>query len=113
MTGASGGTGQGRGGQGTASGRGDSTETGASAAPTVWLPGGASDEQRVGGTATSGEFETIGQGQAITGASGARVPVDEVLSDYFDEAVESLDRGQIPPASRALVQRYFDAIAGF
>ena len=113
VTGASGGTGQGQGGQGTASGRGDSTETGGSAAPTVWLPGGASDEQRVGGISTSGEFETIGQGQAITGSSGARVPVDEVLSDYFDEAVESLDRGQIPPASRALVQRYFDAIAGF
>ena len=113
VTGASGGTGQGQGGQGTASGRGDSTETGGSAAPTVWLPGGASDEQRVGGISTSGEFETVGQGQAITGASGARVPVDEVLSDYFDEAVESLDRGQIPPASRALVQRYFDAIAGF
>ena len=113
VTGASGGTGQGQGGQGTASGRGDSTETGGSAAPTVWLPGGVSDEQRVGGTSTSGEFETIGQGQAITGASGARVPVDEVLSDYLDEAVESLDRGQISPASRALVQRYFDAIAGF
>ena len=113
VTGASGGTGQGRGGQGTASGRGDSTVTGDSSAPTVWVPGGATDEQRVGGTSTSDQSSIIGQGQALTGTSGARVPVDSVLSDYLDEAVESLDRGQVPPASRALVQRYFDIIAGF
>ena len=113
VAGASGGTGQGRGGQGTASGRGDSTVTGDSSAPTVWVPGGATDEQRVGGTSTSDESSIIGQGQALTGTSGARVPVDSVLSDYLDEAVESLDRGQVPPASRALVQRYFDIIAGF
>ena len=113
MTGASGGTGQGQGGQGTARGRGDSTETGDSSGPTVWLPGGASDEQRVDGASTSGQSEIVGRGQSITGSSGARVPVDEVLGTYFEEAIESLDRGQIPPASRALVQRYFDAIAGF
>ena len=113
MTGATGGTGEGRGGPGTAGGRGDSTVTGDREAPTVWVPGGATDEQRVGGIATSEQSTIVGQGQALTGASGARVPVDSVLSDYLDEAVESLDRGRIPPASRALVQRYFDIIAGF
>ena len=114
MTGASSGTGQGQGGQGTASGRGDSTETGDRSAPTIWLPGGASDIQRVdGASTTSGQSEIVGQGQGITGASGARVPVGEVLGSYLDEAVESLDRGEVPPAARALVQRYFDAIAGF
>ena len=113
MTGASSGTGQGRGGQGTASGRGDSTETGDRSAPTIWLPGGASDIQRVEGASTSGQSEIVGQGQGITGTSGARVPVGEVLGSYLDEAVESLDRGEVPPAARALVQRYFDAIAGF
>ena len=113
VTGASGGTSQGRGGQGTASGSGDSTVTGDSGAPTVWVPGGATDEQRVGGTSTSDQSSIVGQGQALTGTTGARVPVDTVLSDYLDEAVESLDRGRIPPASRALVQRYFDIVAGF
>ena len=113
VTGAGGGTGEGRGGQGTPAGRGDSTESGDRDVPTVWEPGAAVDEQQVGGTSTSDQATTVGQGQGLTGVSGARVPVDSVLSDYLAEAVESLDRGRIPPASRALVQRYFDVLAGF
>jgi hypothetical protein len=113
VTGASGGTGAGQGGQGTAGGRGDSTETGDNTAPTIWQPGGPSDQQFVDGTAGQGETEVVGEGQAVTGSAGAQVPVDQVLDTYRDEAVRSLDRGQVPPAARELVQRYFDLLAGF
>ena len=113
VAGASGGTGQGQAGPGTANGRGDSTDTGDVGVPTLWSPNGVGDRRYVQGTPTSGESETVGHGSLISGDSGARVPVDEVLGDYLAEAVESLDRGRIPPSSRALVQRYFDTVAGF
>ncbi|MGB3734243.1 MAG: hypothetical protein WA964_04750 [Ilumatobacter sp.] len=112
VTGAPGGTGQGQGGQGTPNGTGQSTETGDADAPTIWLPGGASDEQFVDGQVTSDDTETVGSGQAVSSSSGARVPVDDVITSYRDEAVAALDRGQVSPSSRELVQRYFDAISG-
>jgi hypothetical protein len=97
---------------GTPNGTGQSTDDSVNTSPTIWDPA-RTEESSVDGQSTSGESETVGQGQGPTAASGARVPVSEVITDYQETAVEALDQGEIPPSQAEIVQDYFDTIAGY
>ena len=66
----------------------------------------------VDGASSGSASETVGQGNATSTGSGARVPAAEVIPTYRDEALSALDRGRVPPSARDLVQRYFDSISG-
>jgi len=102
----------GQGGQGQINGSGDSTETGNEADnPTLFDPGGETDELFPGGSGT-GDSETVGLGQGPTTSGGSQVPLSDALGDYERQAVAALADPSVAPSQRALVQRYFDRLAG-
>ena len=96
---------------GTGAGRDAEDDT----TPSVWLPAESVDILQADGNSSSepgGTGEIVGLGQVQSSSSGTRIPVDEVVSTYRDEAVKSLNRGQVPPTAQDLVRDYFDTIAG-
>jgi len=113
VTGASGGSNAvGQGGQGQAQGGGESTEVGTETdAPTLFNPGGDSEEIFPTGT-SNGETETTGLGQGPTIAGGSQVPLSDAIGEFERQAVAALGDPSVPPSQRALVQRYFDRLAG-
>ena len=113
VTGALGGTGAGQGGVGTPNGSGESTDVGnESQTPSLFLPGGDSEELFPNNGA-DGESETVGLGEGATSSGGSQVPVRDVLPNFAAEAIAAADDPAVPPSTRALVQRYFDSLAGF
>ena len=57
-----------------------------------------------------GPTTVAGKGQGPTQAGGLRVPLDEALPRYRAEATRALDTLNLPPALRALIRAYFDAL---
>jgi len=53
----------------------------------------------------------VGKGDGLTLQNAAQVPLGDVLPRYSAEATAALDRLDIPPTQRALVQSYFAALA--
>ncbi len=114
MGGASGATGSGRGGQGTANGSGNNPSVGLEESATVYDPAGGTDGEQLQADTRGGEgrTETVGRGQGQTRAGPAVVPLADVLPRYDAEATAALDRLAIPPSQRDLVRAYFDSLGG-
>ena len=80
---------------------------------TVFDPAGGTDGDVLNTTGQEGEgpSQQVGQGDGLSLQNGAQVPVGNVLPRYSAEATAALDRLDIPPTQRALVQSYFAALA--
>lgn len=111
--GSSGGQGSGQGGQGqSGSGQGDPTGSGANE-PTLFDPTGAGgDDINVGGSGSGQPGETVGQGNGATTSGDARTPLSRVLSRYLAQATLAVERGDLPPSLRDVIQAYFDQLSG-
>lgn len=59
-----------------------------------------------------GEMAAMGGRGAPDRVSPLRVPYYEVVGDYSRAAEEALSREEIPPADRAVVRNYFEALQG-
>ena len=119
VAGSSGGTGSGRGGQGrpsdNANGAGNgpapADEQGADAS--VYVPGySEGDKLEAGGSGPGEPGETVGQGNGPTGRGGSRVPLSELPQSYRDAMVAALERSDLPPTLRDVIQAYFESTAG-
>jgi hypothetical protein len=106
-------TGSGQGGPGTPGGGTGNNPSGGLESATVFDPAGGTDGQVLNTTGQEGEgpSQVVGKGDGLTLQNAAQVPLGTVLPRYSAEATAALERLDIPPTQRALVQSYFAALA--
>ncbi|MDW3219227.1 MAG: hypothetical protein R8F63_11505 [Acidimicrobiales bacterium] len=104
-------TGSGQGGQGNIAGVGNADVAPLDGATVLVGPEGTPGETiNVDGTG-DGPSETIGQGDTESSDGSITVPLSDVITDFRDQAIESLDGSPIPPSLRDQIAAYFEALA--
>jgi hypothetical protein len=66
----------------------------------------------VGGAGSGDPGETIGKGNGGSTAGQARTPLSKALARYQRQATRAIERGDLPPSMRSLIQAYFDQLSG-
>ena len=112
MAGSNARTGSGQGGPGVVGGGTGNNPSGGLETATVYDPASGTDGEVLNTTGQQGEgpSRVVGKGDGLTLQNQAQVPLASVLPRYSAEATAALDRLDIPPTQRALVQAYFSAL---
>jgi hypothetical protein len=111
--GASGGQGSGQGGPGQSGAGGPEGAGSGENDPTVFDPSFSDGEElEAGGSGTGDPGETIGEGNGGTTAGSARTPLSRVIDRYLEQATRVVERGDLPPSLRDVIQTYFDRLTG-
>lgn len=117
-----GGSGAGEGSTGEDAGYNEGDQPGAGRAPgsrkeneyrRIYVPerlGGEGNESALSGQKLESGSSTFSEADGAPVQKGAMVPWQEVLSDYREEAVRSMDRQQIPAGMKSLVRDYFSSL---
>ncbi len=74
--------------------------------------GGDGDDLNTGGTGSGQPGETVGRGNGATTAGQARTPLSQALGRYREQATRAIERADLPPSLRDLIQAYFDQLSG-
>ena len=59
-----------------------------------------------------GRTDTVGRSDTKTSDGESRIPLQDALPTYVDQATEALDRPGIPPSERDQIKDYFDSLQG-
>jgi hypothetical protein len=72
--------------------------------------GGEGNESAISGQKLESGSSTFSQADGAPVHKGAMVPWQEVLSEYREEAVQSMESQDIPPGLKDLVRDYFSSL---
>ncbi len=79
----------------------------------IYVPerlGGEGNETTLSGQRLESGSSTFTEADGAPVQKGAMLPYKEVLSEYRQEAVHSMDRQEIPPGMKSLVRDYFSSL---